>query len=222
MAGRGKVADQDRKPHPRVLTLTKGGEWAPAIDPLHFDKPGAGVGPGRAFGIRIAEATPGITVGLIPCAAGGSPIATWEPDAFHNQTKSHPYDDAIRRATIAMKSGTLKGILWHQGESDCTPEQAMVYKAKLHALISRLREELDSPEIPFIVGQLGQFDDVPWNDAKKTIDAIHRGLPKDVAHTAFVPSDGLTHKGDKVHFDAKSCREFGERYAQAYLKFIRR
>lgn len=41
---------------------------------------------------------------------------------------------------------------------------------------------------------------------------------KNVPHTAFVKSDGLTCKSDNIHFDAKSQREFGARYAAAYLK----
>ncbi|HEX8916483.1 MAG TPA: sialate O-acetylesterase, partial [Humisphaera sp.] len=39
MAGRGKVEDEDRKPHPRVVSLDKAGQWVPAVDPIHFDKP---------------------------------------------------------------------------------------------------------------------------------------------------------------------------------------
>jgi hypothetical protein len=89
MAGRGKVEAQDKKPHPRVLMLTKENRWTPAVAPLHFDKPFAGTGIGRTFGIRIAENNPDVTVGLIPCAAGGSPISTWEPGGYHGQTKSH-------------------------------------------------------------------------------------------------------------------------------------
>lgn len=79
MAGRGTVTPQDRTPHPRVLMLNQAGEWVPAVDPMHFDKPVAGVGPGRTFGIAIAEANPGVTIGLIPCAVGGSPIDAWQP-----------------------------------------------------------------------------------------------------------------------------------------------
>ena len=45
-----------------------------------------------------------------------------------------------------------------------------------------------------------------------------RRLPSEVPHTAFVSSDGLKHKGDKVHFDAESYRELGRRYAKAYLQ----
>jgi Carbohydrate esterase, sialic acid-specific acetylesterase len=219
MAGRGKVADEDRQPHPRVLMLTRDNHWAPAVAPLHFDKPGiAGVGIGRTFGFQIAEANKGVTVGLIPCAVGGSPIASWEPGAFYAPTNSHPYDDAIRRARQAMKAGVLKGILWHQGESDSTPGKAEVYEKKLHELIARLRKDLDAPDVPFIAGQMGQFPGAPWSDAKKLVDQAQRDLPKHVAHTAFVPSDGLTHKGDKIHFNSKSYHEFGRRYAAAYLK----
>jgi hypothetical protein len=218
MAGRGIIADEDRKPDPRVLMLDKSGKWTPAIDPMHFDKPAAGVGLGRTFGIQIAAARPGITVGLIPCAVGGSPIDSWKPGAFYAATKSHPWDDAMQRAGIALKDGTLKGILWHQGESDSTAALAPGYEAKLRELIARLRKELNAPDAPFVAGQMGQFAGVPWDASKEQVDRVHRELPAKVARTAFVSSAGLNHKGDKVHFDAASYREFGQRYAAEFLK----
>ena len=219
MAGRGAVADQDTTVHPRVLMLSKAGEWVPAIDPMHFDKPSAGVGLGRTFGIQIADANPDIAVGLIPCAVGGSPIDTWKPGEFYAATKSHPWDDAIQRAKLAQKSGELKGILWHQGESDCTKPLAPTYEAKLHTLVNEFRKELGA-DIPFIAGQLGQFPDNPWDDARMQVDKALRDLPKQVPYTAFVESVGLKHKGDKTHFDAAAYREFGKRYAEAYMKLI--
>jgi hypothetical protein len=219
MAGRGKVDPQDRLPTAGVLMLDKARTWVPAVDPMHFDKPIAGVGLGRAFAARIAEANPGATIGLIPAAAGGSPIDTWQPGGYHDQTKSHPWDDAIARARVALQAGTLKAILWHQGESDATPALAPAYETKLHALIARFRTTLDAPDVPFIVGQLGQFTDAPWDDARRTVDAAHRALPGQVRRTAFVSSDGLVHTGDKVHFDSVSLRELGRRYADAYATF---
>jgi len=75
MAGRGEVEPEDRVAHPRVLALDRENRWAPAVEPIHFDKPIAGVGPGRAFGVAMAERDPSVRIGLIPCAAGGSPIA---------------------------------------------------------------------------------------------------------------------------------------------------
>ncbi|MBA4020239.1 MAG: sialate O-acetylesterase [Pirellula sp.] len=218
MAGRGVVEREDQKPHPRVLMLNREGAWVPAIDPLHFDKPSAGVGLGRTFGLVIADADPTITVGLIPCAAGGSSIDAWQPGAYHDQTKSHPWDDAIARAKIALKSGTLKGILWHQGESNANETDAPVYQAKLDDLVARFRKELAAPDVPFIVGGLGKFDDVPWSAPREQVDQALRGLPQRVPHTAFVAADGFKPKDDKVHFDAASLREFGRRYAAAYQK----
>ena len=218
MAGRGIVEDQDRTPHPRVLMLSKDDAWVPAIDPMHFDKPVAGVGLGRTFGIQIAETNPDITVGLIPCAVGGSPIDAWKPGEFYAPTRSHPWDDAMRRAKLALKSGVLRGILWHQGESDSNDNLAAGYEAKLHDLVQRLRTELDAPDVPFIAGQMGNWPDSPWQAATKMVDKAHQDLPARVPHTAFVRSEGLQHKGDKVHFDAASYREFGKRYAEAFAK----
>lgn len=222
MAGRGVIAPEDKVPHPRVLMLDKSGNWVPAVEPMHFDKPAAGVGLGRTFGIEIAKANPHVTIGLIPCAVGGSPIDSWQPGVFYQPTKSHPWDDAMRRAKQALEAGTLKGILWHQGESDSARELASAYERKLHDLIARFRSELKGPAVPFIAGQMGKFADAPWTEYRARVDAVHQALPRKVKHTAFVSSEGLNHKGDKVHFDAESYRELGRRYATAYLELVRR
>lgn len=221
MAGRGVVEEQDKTPHPRVLMLSKENQWVPATDPMHFDKPAAGVGLGKTFGQIVAEANPDVTIGLIPCAVGGSPIDAWKPGVFYPPTKSHPWDDMVKRVEAALPAGTLKGILWHQGESDSTAKDAPVYEAKLHDLIKRLRELVKVPDVPFIAGQMGKFDGVPWNPEKEIVDKAHQSLPNKVPHTAFVSAEGLKHKGDKVHFDAASYRELGKRYAEAYLKMTK-
>jgi hypothetical protein len=223
MAGRGALTPADKTPHPRVLMLNKAGEWVPAVDPLHFDKPTmAGVGIGRTFAAAIAEANPGITLGLIPCAVGGSPIDTWKPGVFYNATQSHPWDDALRRAQAALAAGTLKGILWHQGESDSTRELAPTYEAKLRDLIARFRTELKSPNAAFLIGQLGRFEQSPWSEFKTQVDRAQRDVAQKVPNVAFVSAEGLKDKGDKTHFDADSYREFGRRYAAAYLELVRR
>jgi hypothetical protein len=219
MAGRGKVTPADREPHPRVLMLDASGAWVPAVDPMHFDKPDAvGVGLGRTFALTLAEQNPGITIGLIPCAVGGSPIDAWRPGEFYPPTKSHPWDDALRRARQALPAGTLKGILWHQGESDSNAKLAPAYAAKLHDLIGRFRRELGAPEVPFILGQLGRFAGKPWDEWRTQVDAVHRAVPQKVPHTAYVSAEGLKDKGDLTHFDADSYRELGRRYAAAYLQ----
>ena len=153
---------------------------------------------------------------MIPCAHGGSPIASWRPGEYYKPTKGHPWDNAIRLTNEALQAGTLKGILWHQGESDSEPETCGVYELKLHLLINKFREAFDAPQLPFIAGQMGQFEERPWDSARKMVDSAHRLLPHHVDHTAFVNSNGLKHQGDEVHFDSAGYRELGRRYAKAY------
>ena len=221
MAGRGTVEPQDQTPHARVLMLSKTNEWVPATDPMHFDKPSVGVGLGKTFAQLYADAHPGITVGLIPCAVGGSHIDAWKPGEFYAPTQSHPWDDTMKRAHLALKSGVLKGILWHQGEADSLPKLADKYEPKLHDLIARLRKELATSEIPFVAGQMGKFNDVPWSPEKQMVDKVHQSLAQKVSNTAFANAEGLKHRGDKVHFDSASYRELGKRYFEAFTKIAK-
>ena len=185
MAGRGTVEEQDTQPHPRVFALNKEGQWQPAAEPLHFDKPNiVGVGPGFAFGKAMAEYKKGVRIGLIPCAAGGSPISSWTEGGYHDQTKSHPYDDALQRARIAIQSGVIKGIIWHQGESDSKPELTKVYQAKLEELIGKFRRELGDDDLPFVIGKLGEFY-VARNANAETINRILEEIPLTIKKTAF-------------------------------------
>lgn len=219
MAGRGQVEPQDREIHPRVFMLDKAGKWAPAADPLHFDKPIAGVGPGLAFGRIMADRDSSIRVGLIPCAAGGSPISVWKHGGFWEQTNSKPYDDAIERTRIAIKDGVLKGILWHQGESDSNEKDAELYEDRLVELINTLRKELKAPDVPFIAATLGDFV-VEGNPHARVVNEALRRIPQQVKNAACVDSSGLEHKGDNVHFSAESARELGRRYSKAMIRLL--
>lgn len=221
MAGRGVVEASDRIANPRVLMLDRTMRWVPAVDPVHYDKPIAGVGPGRSFALSLLARDGGMRIGLVPAAVGGSPISTWEPGAFDPATSTHPYDDAIARARVAMRDGRLRAILWHQGESDATPQLSVRYAPRLRALIARFRAELGSPELPILIGQLGEFEGRPWTDATRRIDSVHRAIAATTPHVGYVSTAGLRHKGDTLHFDAGSARVLGERYAAAYLMMIR-
>lgn len=218
MAGRGEVEAQDQVADPRILTLDAHDQWVPAVDPIHFDKPIAGTGLARSFALAYLADHPGVTVGLIPAACGGSPIASWVPGAFYEGTNSHPYDDALRRTRLAQTRGTLKGILWHQGESDGHPGLAEVYHDRLVDLIARFRRDLGAERVPFMLGQLGRFDGAPWGESTRLVDAATRAVAAEVPHTGFVSSAGLTSKPDNLHFDSASLREFGRRYHAAFAR----
>ncbi len=215
MAGRGIVEDQDRQPIPHVFSLNKQMEWVPAIDPLHFDKPDiAGVGLGRGFAKTLLTVEPQAEIGLVPAAFGGTSLDEWKPGG-------KLYVDAVKRAKFAMQSGKLRGILWHQGEGDSIKEEdARSYGHRFDAMITQLRADLNAPEVPVVVGELGRF--LKERPDNKSVFAAIVGeqlamIPLHVARTVFVPSAALTSNPDHVHFDAKSQRELGRRYALAFL-----
>ncbi|QHT65920.1 sialate O-acetylesterase [Rhodocytophaga rosea] len=214
MAGRGVVEPEDQQVHPRIHMLDKNNEWKPASDPMHFDKPIAGVGPGLTFGKLMADTDSKITIGLVPCAAGGSSIDAWKVGGYHDQTKSYPYDEALKRARIAMQTGQLKGIIWHQGESDSEPGKADTYAQKLKELIANLRKELNAPDLPVVVATLPDFYANRIPEAAKVNQALQE-LPGQMPSTACISTADLTHKGDTIHFDSPSARELGRRYAKA-------
>lgn len=218
MAGRGEVETQDKTPHPRVWVLNKDNKWQPAVEPLHFDKPEiAGTGPGFSFAKKIAAMDSNVAIGLIPCAVGGSAIRFWLPSEFYGATKSYPYDNAIARTKIALQDGMLRGILWHQGESDSDSANSKMYGEHLKRLVAQFRLDLDADSVPFIAGTLPEFFIARRPYAEIINQAIIQ-LPQTVPNTRVVSSSGLGHKGDETHFNTPSARRLGERYAAVYLK----
>lgn len=218
MAGRGTVEATDTMPVSRVWMFTAVQQWAPATDPMHFDKPKVvGVGPGRAFGNAVAAARPRAEVGLIPAAVGGSSIRSWQPGAVDSATGTHPYDDAIARARAAAASGRLTGILWLQGESDGNVRNADDYAGRMRDVIANMRRDLGAPDVPFLIGQMGRFAERPWSEYRERVDSAHRAVVATTSRAVFVETGGLKHRGDTVHYDAASAREIGRRYAKSFL-----
>lgn len=208
MAGRGEVDSESKTSDPRIIMLDSQNHWVPATDPVHYDKPVAGVGPAISFAKEMLSTNGHIKIALVPCAWGGSPIKAWSPGAVYLNTVQ-PYDNAIARAKIAMQLGILKGVLWHQGESDNDSAKALLYLDKLTTLIKNIRKDLHMPALPFVAGEIGYF-----NKKTRINDEINK-LPFALPHTAVVSAVGLVDKGDKLHFNTASARELGRRYAKA-------
>lgn len=210
MAGRGTVDAQSQETSEAILMLDKNNNWVVAKDPVHFDRALAGVGPAISFAKSMLEGKKNSQIGLIPCAWGGSPIKVWSPGAKYFD--NFPYDEAVARAKVAMQSGVLKGILWHQGESDNDAKRAAVYLSKLKVLVDNLRKDLNAPNLPFIAGEIGYFN------KENYINPIISQLPNEVANAAVVTAQDLTDGGDHLHFNTASARELGKRYAAAMKK----
>lgn len=216
MLGMAKAEDQDRVAPPRVYAFNDRKEWIPAADPLQIRQhPSAGVCLGRTFGIEVAATDPTIAVGLIPAAVGSTNTGEWLSE------KCGYYDKALKMAQAASEKGTLKGILWHQGESDCLGGQFKGYRERLQTLAEKFRTDLKQPDLPFIVGELGPFLEKSARPGVEQVNAALKSFPSHVARSAFVSAEGLKDKGDKTHFDAASTRELGHRYAAAYLQLVK-
>jgi hypothetical protein len=211
MSGRGRAAEVPELEHPDIL-MWRDERWTVAKEPLHTDKPErCGIGLGMSFAVELVRKTNLTPIGLVPCAVGGSPLRRWMPG-------EDLYEQAVKQARAALEEGALAGFLWHQGEHDaCGEEMAATYGQRLAVMIAGLRADLDAPDVPFIAGELGPF----LSGFSKTahFSAVNRHLRElgtRVTGYACVRADGMTDNGDSLHFDAKSLREFGIRYADAF------
>ena len=133
------------------------------------------------------------------------------------------YARAIEVCNEALAGQVLAGILWHQGEADAgAMERASTYCDRLTCMLKTLREVLRAPEVPVVVGELGHFQmkrEKPnlCHLVNEQLQLVARTAPR----TACASAEGLTDNGDMVHFDSRSLREFGNRYAEAYLNLVR-
>ena len=215
MAGRGEIGPEERKPVSDIWVQAQDLSWKPALDPLHYDKPAiVGVGIGRSFAQAVAAAHPGVSIGVIPAAFGGSALDEWQPGSRH-------YTEAVRRTRAALRHGQLAGILWHQGEADSGSEAlANSYASRFQKVIRQLRTDLAAPRAPLVVGELGRFFLARPNGAQYAGVVVEqlRSIPDLIPRAAFVSTEGLTDKCDTTHFDTRSLHELGRRYAAAFLR----
>lgn len=218
MAGRGLVGAIDTINHPRVYMLDSSMNWVLAKDPMHFDKPVAGVGLGLTFGKIMANSNSDVKIGLIPTAVGGSSIHAWFRDSLHQQTYVYPFNDMVLRAKEALKEGTIKGILWHQGESDTGSEASVSsYSEKFFAMMDSVYKELEIEPVPVVIGEIGHF----FYGKAPLAENLNQQLEKIASSQAcigLVSAEGLHHKGDSTHFDSDSYHELGRRYAVEMMK----
>ena len=215
MAGRAEIREQDMDSLDGVFLFTGDSIklWEPAANPLNkyssirkkisMQK----LGPGYSFAKTIREYFPEHSIGLLVNARGGTSIREWLPGTQY-------YDDAVERSKIAMKSGELKGILWHQGSSDT--KRTDEYPEELKLLINSLRKDFDDPNLPFIVSELSQD-----KTHKLKFNLMLSFLNEEVEFTAIVSSDKLKTM-DGTHFDSESQYILGERYASEMIKFLQK
>ena len=140
MEGNARIEAQDTIVDPRFQVLealdcpnlgrTKG-NWYPAVPPLCRCR--TGLTPVDYFGRTLVSHLPkNIRVGVINVSVGGCKIELFDKDNYQSYVSTapswmasmikeydgNPYGRLVELAKIAQKSGVIKGILMHQGESN--------------------------------------------------------------------------------------------------------
>ncbi len=219
MAGRGFVEPQDTIANKRILTIDATGQWVYAKEPLHFYEPNlTGLDCGLSFAHTLLENIPeGISIGVIPCAVGGSAIEQWLGDETFRGVQL--LSNFKSKVAEAQKKGTIKGILWHQGESNAKPELIPNYAANLNELTVTFRSIAENDSLPIFIGQLGSYaSPIEKRNRWGSINSVISDFTQTVTHTYVINTQDLVHKGDTVHFDSKSQRLMGKRFAIKYLE----
>nr|MBF0222720.1 tetratricopeptide repeat protein [Desulfobulbaceae bacterium] len=173
---------------------------------------------GLAFAKSLLAENPETSIGLINCAHGGSPICRWVPGG-------DLYQKTINIAKKASYQGRIKGILWHNGETDAFELiTAQAYYTNLCQFISSIRKDLGQNDLPVMAGELGPFLAQKQTIKYHTIigDA-YRESSANIPRLKIVSSAGLnaSYRDDNLHFSPASLKEFGTRYAKDYLDLIR-
>jgi len=217
MAGRGKVEPKDTIPDPRILTINKNGDLILAKEPLHFYEPGmAGLDCGLSFGKELLKHIPdNIILLIIPTAVGGSSIYQWINDS--NFRNVNLFSNFRGKVDIGKKFGTIKGILWHQGETDAgTNETIEKYDSQLRKLFYLFRNETGNESLPVFVGELGSYsiNNENWQAINKKIKDYIETDP--VAY--IIQTSDLNHRGDGLHFDSEGLRRMGKRFAEKFIE----
>lgn len=216
-AGRGYIAEAtpldtcDKR-----IKIQRNGRWLVIYRPVNPDRATSGICLAETFAKKYAEAHPDVEVGIIPCADGGTSLSQWMPGEAL-------FENAVNNARLAMRTSHIKGILWHQGESDCAEENVLAYADKFKVIMNAIRASLGMPDLPVITGGLGDFladyESVYICKNFTRVNEILEKLGKEYHNCAFASAKGLGANPDNLHFSAQALLEFGERYYEAFAPF---
>lgn len=204
----------------------KMGEWYPACPPLCREN--TGLTPVDYFGRALVENLPeNVKVGVINVAVGGIDIKGFMKDSIESYLKvapnwmvpmiaaydNSPYQRLVDMAKKAQQKGVIKGILFHQGETN-TGQEDWIYKVQ--SVFEDLCKDLslDPQTMPFLAGEVVNADRRGTCAAHNPVIAK---LPTVIKNCKVISSAGCTNAPDHLHFDAAGYRKLGRRYAAAIL-----
>ena len=219
MAGRGEFSDVEPIDNDKCLMLRMG-RWQKMTEPINPDRAiwgirfHSGISLSASFADQYTKEY-GNPCGLIPCADGGTTLSQWMPGELL-------FDHAVYMCSLAKRTSKIGGILWHQGESDCTNLDVEKYKKDFNIMITALRKELGDEKIPVIIGELSENITLNWVDegATKKLNEAFYEISREINNVSVVSSKELELKADGIHFNSRALREFGMRYFEKYKEMI--
>jgi hypothetical protein len=228
MEGAGTIEAQDRVTNPRVKVLQdltcanlgrSYGQWYTAAPPLN--RCWSGIGPGDSFGRMLGEKAPSnITIGLVNVSVGGCNIYIYKkgcPNGLDTWSQGIPFDCGytwlLDLAKKAQEAGVIKGILFHQGETNNTDPN---WKYTVQQIVKDLKTDLGLGDIPFLAGELLYSQ---YNSCCSAHNVEINKLPSLIPNAHVISAAGLP-GADNAHFTSASYRLFGERYGKEMLKLI--
>ena len=234
MEGQGTIESQDKTVDPRFQMLStidnfngrKLGTWNDAIPPL-ANKHG-GLGPTDYFGRTLVEKLdPQIKVGVVVVAIAGCSIVAFDSPLdqgymstqagwFKDIVKDYgddPYQRLVEMAKKAKEDGVIKGIIFHQGETD---EGDSDWPNKVKKVYDRLVKDIGlDANIPFFAGE------VPYQGSSKGTNNNIRKLPQQSKNFYLVSAEGLNDLDMmRIHFSSQGYRDFGKRYAEKVMEVL--
>lgn len=174
-------------------------------------------GPEIGFAHEVARAFPNDQHIIIKQAATGSTIERWLPGQAL-------YKGLLRQVGFSLPEDhdkKIDAIVWMQGESDArSANLAGQYGGRLNRLIQALRNDLNSPNSLFILGQINP-EDLAFSKVAQ-VQASQRQAQQASSNTILVSTDGLGKMYDHVHYNANGQLELGKRFAKAYIEQARK
>jgi hypothetical protein len=201
------------------------GKWKAATPPIVRCWTGLGISDyfGRTM---VANLPQQIRVGLVPVAVEGCDIGLFDkvnygtyvataPDWMKgaiNDYGGNPYARLVEVAKLAQKDGVIKGILFHQGE---TNTNSTTWKNQVKQVVANLKSDLGLDDVPFLAGELLAAEGACCSSHNVEVNK----LPDVIPNAYVISSSGLL-GADGAHFTSASYRTFGERYAEKMLQLI--
>ncbi len=195
------------------LLVARNGRWQTMFRPVNPDRQFSGSCLAESFAKAYYLDHPDVSVGIIPCADGGTSLSQWEEGSLL-------FDSAVACAKLAMRTSRLAAILWHQGEGDCGEEDTRLYFDRITAMMNALRRHLQAEDVPLVIGGLGDYlVKYPAPNLGQWYSHINAQLMRYAEsddRVAFASAVGLTPNPDNLHFNHASLMEFGLRYYAAF------